>query len=149
LFFKQLQLADEVGLPVVLHSRDAAQETLVFLQTHRTLLKRGGLMHCYSYSAEMMAEFEKLGLSFSFGGTSTFKNAKKTQECVQRADKTRILSETDCPYLTPVPYRGEFPNQPKNVKHVVQNMAVLRNENEEELKNQILQNAKRLFFKMQ
>lgn len=148
LFIRQLILADEVGLPVVLHSRDAAQETLVLLQEHKHLLKRGGLMHCYSYSAEMMAEFEKLGLCFSFGGTSTFKNAKKVQECVQRVPGSRILSETDCPYLTPVPFRGTFPNQPKNVKYVVENMAKLRNENEKELKERILQNAKELFFRV-
>ena len=95
-----------------------------------------------------MTEFEKLGLAFSFGGPSTFKNAKKVQECVQRIPATRLLSETDCPYLTPVPFRGVFPNEPKNVKHVVENMAALRNENEEELKEQILQNAKTLFFRL-
>ena len=148
LFIRQLILADETGLPVVLHSRDAAQETLEILQKYRHLLKKGGLMHCYSYSVEMMAEFEKLGLAFSFGGPSTFKNAKKVQECVQRIPATRLLSETDCPYLTPVPFRGVFPNEPKNVKHVVENMAALRNENEEELKEQILQNAKTLFFRL-
>ena len=148
LFIRQLALANEMGLPVVLHSRDAAQETLLLLQENKHLLKKGGLMHCYSYSPEMMVEFEKLGLRFSFGGTSTFKNAKKTQECVQRVPATCILSETDCPYLTPVPFRGEFPNQPKNVKYVVENMAVLRNENEEELKERILQNAKELFFRL-
>ena len=148
LFIKQMQIACEVGLPIVIHSRDAAQETLEILNEHAHLLQQGGLMHCYSYSPEMMAEFEKLGLRFSFGGTSTFKNAKKTQECVQRVPATRILSETDCPYLTPVPFRGTFPNEPKNVKYVVENMAVLRNENEEELKKQILQNAKELFFRL-
>ena len=148
LFIRQLVLADEVGLPVVLHSRDAAQETLCLLQEHKHLLNHGGLMHCYSYSADMMSEFETLGLSFSFGGPSTFKNAKKVQECVQRIPGTRILSETDCPYLTPVPFRGVFPNEPKNVKYVVENMAVLRNENEKELKERILQNAKELFFRL-
>ena len=96
----------------------------------------------------MMEEFAKLGLHFSFGGPSTFKNAKKVQECVQRIPAPLLLSETDCPYLTPVPFRGVFPNEPKNVKYVVENMAVLRNENEEELKKQILQNAKELFFRL-
>ncbi len=148
LFVKQLVLANELGLPVVLHSRDAAQETLELLQENRALLLHGGLMHCYSYSVEMTECFLELGLHFSFGGPSTFKNAKKVQECVQRIPATRILSETDCPYLTPVPYRGVFPNQPKNVKYVVENMARLRNENEEALKKQLLQNAKTLFFKL-
>ena len=148
LFIEQLTLADELGLPVVLHSRDAAQETLQILQEHKQLLKKGGLMHCYSYSAEMMECFSALGLSFSFGGTSTFKNARKVQECVERVHGSRILSETDCPYLTPVPFRGVFPNQPKNVKHVVENLALLRQQNVEELAKQILQNAKSLFFKL-
>ena len=148
LFIKQLLLADEMGLPVVLHSRDAAQETLEILQENRGLLKKGGLMHCYSYSPEMTRDFLELGLSFSFGGPSTFKNAKKVQECVQRIPASRILTETDCPYLTPVPYRGVFPNEPKNVKYIAENMAMLRGENEEELKKQVLQNAKQLFFRL-
>ena len=105
-------------------------------------------MHCYSYSAELMKEFLDLGLHFSFGGPSTFKNAKKVWECVQRVPAPLLLSETDCPYLTPVPFRGEFPNQPKNVVPIVKNMAALRNENEEDLKKQIFDNAKELFFKL-
>ena len=148
LFLRQMQLANEVGLPVVIHSRDAALETLEFLREHRSLLQKGGLLHCYSYSPEMLADFETLGLCFSFGGTSTFKNAKKTKDCVERVCIERILSETDCPYLTPAPYRGVFPNEPKNVKYVVENMAVLRNETIEELERQLLKNTKKLFFKM-
>lgn len=148
LFIKQLELAVEMGLPVVLHSRDAAQETLELLKAHKDLLRFGGLMHCYSYSAEMLEEFAALGLCFSFGGTSTFKNAKKVQECVRRIPADRILSETDCPYLTPVPFRGEFPNEPKNVRYVVENLATLRNENLEALKKQIEENTKTLFFKL-
>ena len=105
-------------------------------------------MHCYSYSPEMMADCIEFGLSFSFGGPSTFKNAKKVQECVQRIPAPLLLSETDCPYLTPVPFRGTFPNEPKNVKYVVDNMALLRNENLEELQKQIFANAKSLFFKL-
>ena len=148
LFIEQLMLAHRLGLPVVLHSRDAAQETLELLKEHQNLLQKGGLMHCYSYSAEMMRDFERLGLYFSFGGTSTFKNAKKTQECVQLVPAHRILSETDCPYLTPVPFRGVFPNEPKNVKYVACHLAALRNEKEEELVKQIRENAKTLFFKL-
>ena len=148
LFVRQLQLADEMGLPVVLHSRDAAQETLEILQANKGLLKKGGLMHCYSYSAEMTRDFLELGLSFSFGGPSTFKNAKKVVESVQHIPAHRILTETDCPYLTPVPFRGVFPNEPKNVKYIAENLALLRGENEEELKKQVLQNAKRLFFRL-
>ena len=148
LFVEQLVLADELGLPVVLHSRDAAQETLQILQDNKHLLKKGGLMHCYSYSVEMMDAFAGLGLHFSFGGPSTFKNARKVWECVQRIPAPLLLSETDCPYLTPVPFRGTFPNEPKNVKYVVENFGVLRQQNTEELAQQILENAKKLFFKL-
>ena len=105
-------------------------------------------MHCYSYSPEMMKDFIALGLKFSFGGPSTFKNGNKAQECIRRIPAPLLLSETDCPYLTPTPFRGVFPNEPKNVKYIVDNMANLRNENLEELKNCILSNAKELFFKL-
>ena len=148
LFERQLVLADELGLPVVLHSRDAAQETLEFLRAHKDLLKKGGLMHCYSYSPEMTADFMALGLSFSFGGPATWKNGKKAQECIQRIPAHLLLSETDCPYLTPAPFRGTFPNEPKNVKYVVEQMSALLNKNVEALKEQILHNAKTLFFRL-
>ena len=148
LFLKQLELADEAELPVVIHSRDAAEETLEILKSHACLIKRGGLMHCYSYSPEMVKEFETLGLYFSFGGPSTFKNAKKVQNSIRAVPATRLLSETDCPYLTPVPFRGTFPNEPKNVKYVVENMATLLEMEEERLKKQIYENAKTLFRKL-
>ena len=148
LFLKQMQLANDLGLPIVIHSRDAAQETYELLKANQALLSFGGLLHCYSYSVEMLSKFAKLGLRFSFGGASTFKNAKKAQDCVRQIPAPLLLSETDCPYLTPVPFRGEFPNQPKNVTYVVENMAALRQENVEELKKQILSNAKNLFVKL-
>ncbi len=147
-FIKQLEIADELGLPVVLHSRDSAQETLEILKANKSLLKKGGLLHCYSYSAEMVDEFCALGLYFSFGGPCTFKNARKVQESVQRVPAHRILTETDCPYLTPVPHRGEFPNQPKYVKFALEKIAELRGQSTEELEKQIDENADRLFFKL-
>lgn len=148
MFLEQLLLADELGLPVVIHSRDAAQETLLMLERNKDLLKKGGLMHCYSYSPEMAERFLSLGLYFSFGGPCTFKNAKKVQDSVQRIPAPRILSETDCPYLTPVPLRGTFPNEPKNVTHVVKTLAALKDTDEETMQTQILENAKTLFFKL-
>lgn len=145
MFIRQLQLAYDVHLPVVIHSRDAAQDTLELLQAHKTLLGNGGLMHCYSYSPEMAAAFSALGLSFSFGGPCTFKNAHKVVESIARIEKTRLLSETDCPYLTPVPRRGEFPNHPSMVRFAVAKMAEIKQIDEIEMKNQIRENAKRLF----
>lgn len=148
LFIKQLFLADKLGLPVVLHSRDAAQETLEILEENVALLRRGGLMHCYSYSPEMAERFLKLGLSFSFGGPITFKNSKKAQESVQRIPAHLLLSETDCPYLTPVPFRGTFPNEPKNVVYGVEKLAELKGVSVQEMQTQIEANAKKLFFKL-
>ena len=147
-FLEQLVIADRLGLPVVLHSRDAAQETLELLKANTHLLRHGGLMHCYSYSAEMSEEFTALGLYFSFGGPSTFKNAKKVWESVQRIPAHRILSETDCPYLTPVPFRGVFPNEPKNVVFVTERLAQLKEVSQEVMQKQIWENARTLFPKL-
>ena len=147
-FIRQLEMAHRLGLPVVLHSRDAAEDTLALLQEHKHLLCHGGLMHCYSYSPEMLLRFAELGLHFSFGGTSTFKNAKKVWASVQCVPATRILSETDCPYLTPAPFRGVFPNEPKNVRYVVEQLAALRGVAVEEMAAQIEENAKALFQKL-
>ena len=148
LFIKQLELASRLGLPVVLHSRDAAQDTVELLEEHARFLKGGGLMHCYSYSPEMAERFWKLGLSFSFGGTATFKNAKKVQESVQRIPATLILSETDCPYLTPEPFRGTFPNEPRQVQEIVKKLAELKEKTVEEMQEQIRENAAQLFPKL-
>ena len=149
LFVRQLALADKLNIPVVLHSRDAAQETLEILEENKAFLKKSGLMHCYSYSPEMSERFLALGLYFSFGGPCTFKNAKKIFDSVQRIPAQRILSETDCPYLTPVPFRGEFPNEPKNVKYVTERIAELKGLSVEETAKQIEINTKTLFFKIE
>lgn len=148
LFIKQLTLANELGLPVVIHSRDSAQDTVELLEEHRHLLKHGGLMHCYSYSAEMAERFAKLGLYFSFGGPATFKNSKKVWESVETLPIERILSETDCPYLTPVPFRGVFPNEPKNIPYIVEKLAQLKGVEISVMTQQIQNNAKALFLKM-
>ena len=148
LFIRQLELAFRMGLPVVLHSRDAAQDTIELLEENAGLLKNGGLMHCYSYSPEMAERFCKLGLCFSFGGTATFKNAKKVQESVRQIPAPFLLSETDCPYLTPEPFRGVFPNEPSRVKEIVQKLAELKEQSVETMQKQIKENAARLFPKL-
>ena len=147
-FLRQLQIADEAGLPVVIHSRDAAEDTYEFLCAHKGLLRHGGLMHCYSYSPEMLLRFAELGLYFSFGGTSTFKNAKKVWASVECVPADRILTETDCPYLTPEPYRGVFPNEPKNVRYVLERLAELRGVSVDDMAAQVEQNVKALFKKL-
>ena len=121
-------------------------DTLSVLNENAKYLKKGGLMHCYSYSKESVKDFEKLGFYFSFGGTVTFKNAKKVQESALAVSKDRILSETDCPYLSPEPLRGRFPNQPQNIKRIVEFLSLLRED--ESIEEQIYQNASKLFFRM-
>ena len=148
LFVAQLTLAKTLGLPVVVHSRDACQDTLAVLQEHSSLLKKGGLMHCYSYSKESVPAFLELGFSFSFGGPCTFKNAKKVYDSVQAVPATRILTETDCPYLTPVPFRGVFPNEPKNIEHILARIAELKEMSKEDLEKRVDENANTLFFKL-
>ncbi|MBQ9729333.1 MAG: TatD family hydrolase [Clostridia bacterium] len=148
LFREQIRLASGLGLPIVVHSRDAAADTLTLLEEESAHLKKGGLMHCYSYSKELTPKFLSLGFSFSFGGPATFKNAKKVQEAVESIPVCRILTETDCPYLTPEPKRGTFPNEPCNVAYVLEKLALLKNQDKESLEKSVEENAKNLFFKL-
>lgn len=144
-FYEQLKMASEEGVPVVIHSRDCAAETLRFLTEHKDMLGHGYLLHCYSYAAEMVGAFEALGGYFSFGGTATFKKAKKAEKSVLAASADRILSETDSPYLTPEPLRGEFPNSPENIPHIVRRLAEIKDTSVSSLAEQIEKNARRLF----
>ncbi len=112
-FIKQLELANFYNVPVVIHSRDACLDTVTILQQNKHLLKNGFLMHCYSESLETAKILLKLGAYFSFGGSLTFKNSKRI-EVLKNLPLDRVLIETDCPFLTPVPFRGQI-NSPKNV----------------------------------
>ena len=104
-FAEQLELAKQLDYPVVLHIREAFGDCMDILHAHRDGLR--GVMHCYSGSVETAFECLDLGLKFSFGGAVTFKNAKKPVEVVQKLPLDSIMLETDCPYMTPVPHRGE------------------------------------------
>lgn len=147
-FLRQMEIACEAGLPIVIHSRDACADTLEILRTHRELLQNGFLMHCYSYSAEAAAEFAELGGYFSFGGVVTFKNAEKVKRAAAAVPRDRILTETDSPYLAPEPYRGTFPNTPANVVRVAEALADLRGENFEDFCVRVRENAARLFKRL-
>ncbi len=143
-FISQLLLAKERSLPVQIHSRDCAADTLAVLREYRDCLGQGFLLHCYSHGAEMMEDFLSLGAYFSFGGVVCFKNGRRVVESVKRCPLDRLLSETDSPYLSPV--RGEK-NSPVNIPVIVQKMAEVRGEDEGQLKVAIAQNARRLFPK--
>lgn len=102
-FKEQLKLAQELDFPVVIHSRDATKDTLDILAEYRPR----GVVHCFSGSAETAREILRIGLMISFTGVLTFKNAKKAVEACEVIPLDRIMLETDCPYMSPVPYRGE------------------------------------------
>ena len=104
-FIRQLDLAREKNMPVIIHSREAAADTMEIMKRHAAGMK--AVIHCYSYSAEMAKEYVKMGYYIGVGGVVTFKNAKKLKETVQEIPLSSIVLETDCPYLAPVPYRGK------------------------------------------
>ncbi|HHY04240.1 MAG TPA: TatD family hydrolase [Thermoanaerobacterales bacterium] len=142
-FMEQLGLAKELDLPVVIHDREAHQDTLDIVKASGV---KKGLMHCYSGSYEMALEFIKLGFYFSFGGIITFKNAKKPKEVVAKLPLESILCETDCPYLTPEPYRGRR-NDPTKIPIIAQKIAELRDMDFHGLEMALEQNTRNLFFK--
>lgn len=145
LFTEQILLADTAGLPLQIHSRDACADTLAILREYREKLKRGFLMHCYSYGKEELSHFLELGAYFSFGGVVCFKNARRVVESVENCPVSCILSETDSPYLSP--FRGEK-NSPANIPVIVTKLARIKNINIEEMAAAIERNTKRLFLKL-
>ncbi len=146
LFEVQLAMADELGLPVQIHSRDACADTLAILRAFHGRLKHGFLMHCYSYGAENLNDFLGLGAYFSFGGVTCFKNARRALEAVAACPMDRILSETDSPYLSP--FRGEK-NTPANIPVIVEKLAEIKGVSPDEMIKTIRNNAARLFPRIQ
>ena len=142
-FRRQLELARNLKLPVNIHSRDAAQDTLAVLkECHAESI--GGIIHCYSYSVEMAREYEKLGFSFGIGGVVTFKNARKLVEVVEYLPIDRIVLETDAPYLAPTPFRGER-NDSSYIHYVAEKIAELKGITKEEVIEQTSLNAKKIY----
>lgn len=142
-FEKQLQLARELDKPVIIHSRDAAADTLeIMKKSEYSSLKYD--MHCYSYSKEMVKELNKLDCYYGIGGVITFKNAKKLIEALQEMPLNRIMLETDCPYLAPTPHRGER-NSSYYLPLVAQRIAELKGLSYDDVVSITCENAKRFF----
>lgn len=142
LFQGQIELSIQYGLPLIIHMRDATQDTYQILKPYEGKLK--GVMHCYSGSLEMANEFIKLGFYISLGGPVTFKNAKESKRIAQEINIERLLIETDCPYLAPTPYRGTR-NESSYVRFVCEEIANLRNCSVGEIERQTDVNANALF----
>lgn len=141
-FLRQLELARELDLPVIIHSRDAAEDTMKMMKEHAAGLR--GVIHCFSYSKEMAEEYVKMGFHIGVGGVVTFKNGKKLKEVVEAIPLERILLETDCPYLAPEPYRGKR-NSSLYLPQIAQAIADIKGVTYEEVVTQTEQNAKLLF----
>ena len=122
-FVRQLDLARELNLPVLIHSREAAADTMEIMKEHGQGLR--GVIHCYSYSKEQAKEYVKMGYYIGVGGVVTFKNARKLKETVEEIPLTSIVLETDCPYLAPVPFRGKR-NNSSYIKYVAEEIAEIK-----------------------
>lgn len=141
-FIKQIELANELKLPIVIHSRDASVDTIEILKTNSVHKK--GIFHCCQLNQEMIRQALELGFYISFAGPITFKNAKSADDCVRIVPMDRILIETDSPYLSPEPYRGKR-NDSRNVKFVAKKIADIKGLSLEDVAKITYENAIKIF----
>lgn len=142
-FERQLDLAREIKKPVIIHSRDAAKDTFDIMAA-KNAGEIGGVVHCYSYSAEMAVEYVKMGFYIGIGGVVTFKNGKKMKEVVEALPMERIVLETDSPYLAPEPNRGKR-NSSLNLVYIAQKIAEIKGIAYEEVVEITSRNAKCMY----
>lgn len=143
MFRAQMEIAREEKLPFMIHSRDAAEDTLNIVREYMQGGMYGGIIHCFSYSLEIAAEYLNMGLYLGIGGVVTFKNAKKLKEVVQYAPLSQLVLETDCPYMAPEPNRGKR-NSSLYLPYVVQAIAELKQVAPEEVIEVTRENTHRL-----
>ena len=141
-FIRQLDLARKKEKPVIIHSREAAADTMEIMKEYASGLR--GVIHCYSYSAEMAKEYVKMGYHIGIGGVVTFKNGKKLKEVAEAIPLESIVLETDCPYLAPVPNRGKR-NFSGNLPYVVEKLAEIKGVSAEEIIRETAKNARALY----
>jgi len=142
-FRNHIRAARECGKPLIVHTREAAADTLRIM-AEENAAEAGGVMHCFTETWEVAEAALEMGFYISFSGIVTFRNARQIKEVAQRMPLERMLIETDAPYLAPVPYRGKL-NQPAYVKHVAEEIAVLRGIGTEEIGRCTTENFERLF----
>lgn len=141
-FIRQLELARNVNLPVNIHSRDAAEDTFQIVKEYGKGIS--GIIHCFSGSKEMAAEYVKLGFYIGVGGVVTFKNGKKLKQVVEEIPLEKIVLETDAPYMAPTPFRGKR-NDSSYIKYMAEEIASLRGITVEEVLCKTEQNARRVY----
>lgn len=142
-FRRQLQLARKTDMPVVIHSRDAAKDTLDIIKEEHAA-DMGGVIHCFSYGVEMAREYLNMGFYLGIGGVLTFKNSRKLKEVVAYMPADRLVLETDSPYLAPVPFRGKR-NSSLNLPYVIKAVSEIKNMSEEEVIRITEENARRMY----
>ena len=142
-FIRQLELARECKLPVVIHSRDAAADTIEIMKQYHAE-EIGGVIHCFSYTKESAEIFLKMGFYIGIGGVITFKNAKKLKEAVEIIPLDRIVLETDAPYLAPEPYRGKR-NSSLYIPYIIEEIARIKQVSPKEVEEQTYKNALALY----
>lgn len=142
-FARQLNMAKEVNLPVIIHSREAAQDTLDIMKAEKAG-DTGGVIHCFSYGVEMAREYLNMGYYIGVGGVVTFKNGRKLKEVVQYAPLDRIVLETDAPYLAPTPFRGKR-NNSSYLSFVAEEIARIKNVDVDKVYEVTFQNGKKLY----
>ena len=141
-FIKQIELANELELPIVIHSRDASVDTLDIIRNNK--VKKAGIFHCCQLNKELVRQALELGYYISFAGPITFKNSKNAPEIIKMVPMDRILIETDSPYLSPEPNRGKR-NDCRNVKYVAQKIADVKGITIEEVAQKTYENEMRIF----
>ncbi len=141
-FIEQIKLANELNLPIVIHTREAVMDTLKILKQNP--VNRKGVFHCCPFNRELVKEALKLGFYISIAGTVTFKNAKNAREIIEMIPLNRLLIETDSPYLAPEPVRG-IRNDSRNVKYIAEKIAEFKNMQAEEIAKITYENAKTIF----
>lgn len=139
-FRKQMQLAKELNLPVIIHDREAHGDTLEIMKEFPEVK---GVLHCFSGSVEFARECLKLGYYIGFTGVVTFKNAKKVLEVAKEVPLDRLLVETDCPYMAPTPYRGKR-NRSEYIKFIIEKVAEIKGLSIEQMENKTIKNTKNL-----
>ncbi len=144
-FIRQIDLAKKAGLPIVIHSRDAAEDTLNIVKDTQAETV-GGIVHCFSYGTQVAKQYLDLGFYIGVGGVVTFKNAKKLKEVVEYVPLDRIVTETDSPYLAPVPMRGGR-NSSEYLPYIVEAIATIKGVTAEEVESVTYENAVRIFGK--
>ena len=142
-FMRQMELAHERNLPMIVHSREAAKDTLDMVIAAKPL-ELSGIIHCYSYSVEQAREYLNMGYYLGIGGVLTFKNAKKLKEVAEYAPLSQIVLETDCPYLAPVPFRGKR-NDSSKLIYVAEELAAIKNMSVEEVICITNENGRKLY----